>query len=92
MGYRRLRRGHLYQRRLVSGYPSADGQGDHGHQHKGGVMSRFIEENVVAIIVGIHIVATVCLGIVVADAKKIVQGLGQAVFKFLKSPDQLKKG
>jgi len=55
-------------------------------------MSRFIEENVVAIIVGIHIVATVCLGIVVADAKKIVQGLGQAVFKFLKSPDQLKKG
>jgi len=55
-------------------------------------MSRFIEENIVAIVIGVHIVATVCLGMVVADAKKIVQGLGEAVFKFLKSPDQLKKG
>jgi len=55
-------------------------------------MSRFIENNVVTIIIGIHIVALFCLASAVADAGKIANVLKKEVVKFLKPPNQLKKG
>lgn len=55
-------------------------------------MSRFIEDNVVAIIIGIHIVAMLGVASAVSDAGKIANVFKREVVKFLKSPDQLKKG